>query len=830
MWYVVHILCISLLAVDYSILASSSSISSWHHQHQSYARDISTSSGISNRLYRGSTFAINSRRRSAFVQPSSCFATHYHQTTSARRTKSSVITATLFPIWKQRRSNTISLILNRVGRIEVNSAIPYIDTLSTAEADLDMTADNLLQSATTAVDGLSKLNEGKDDTTVDSSNIDNNANTDESVPLDDKQEDDDIEEAKEEKSILVHTYNSNLRARNADDTTTNSATTTTTATSILNANNNDNKNLTLMGVGMSKRQFAAWVQYYITHMSQDGEVIPTTAQPSTQSTQSATTAAQSAAQGILSRQPQLQQTIDDHEQQTILQQQHLQREANSQTLDNLLQSNQITTESVEYESKVWEEEYIPIIRQYWKNGKLICEHTNILNGRRRPPLDEECSEDGKSREEKLTKEEIQSKKEEETRQYKAEQFRDTLNSYAERLSSIVEDEMSDVDFHPSSTSEAVGSSDQDKRLPFNFGQIVDLPKRTTHQVTQPQHHQHQTLPQWQTTKGLKGWIEDQYGINNTRQLMANVLLSKSEKEQLQTFQTFLDWFRNNFPYFHDKCDSCGSPCKDDPEPHKSDDGIVEKDTRAEGSNNIDEQQTNELVDDQQQEEEEDEDDFSFLGYVYPTPSEQLGNASRTELYQCRTCSSYTRFPRYNKALWVTTTQRGRCGEYSMLLYRMLRVLGYENVRWVVDWADHVWAEVWLGGSSDNTEGSNNGRWVHLDPCEAAVDNPLLYESWGKNQTYIVAFHDPFYTTTSSADLIEEDRRILEAASQGRIPEKSNTYRFPPVEDVTSQYTRDEAHVIEERRGIADDPVAEAINEVSKNMVHLLDRSRTNQLS
>ena len=80
-------------------------------------------------------------------------------------------------------------------------------------------------------------------------------------------------------------------------------------------------------------------------------------------------------------------------------------------------------------------------------------------------------------------------------------------------------------------------------------------------------------------------------------------------------------------------------------------------------NNIEEQ--TELVVDQQ--EQEDEDDFSFLGYVYPTPSEKLGNASRTELYQCRTCLSYTRFPRYNKALWVTTTQRGRCGEYSMLL-------------------------------------------------------------------------------------------------------------------------------------------------------------------
>jgi len=158
------------------------------------------------------------------------------------------------------------------------------------------------------------------------------------------------------------------------------------------------------------------------------------------------------------------------------------------------------------------------------------------------------------------------------------------------------------------------------------------------------------------------------------------------------------------------------------------------------------------------------------------------------------------------------------------------VLGYTKVRWVVDWADHVWAEVWLGGNGDNKESNNSGgRWVHLDPCEAAVDNPLLYESWGKNQTYIVAFHDPFYTTTSSSESIEGDR-ITVATTTSRIPERSDDrYRFPPVEDVTRQYTSDEAHVIEERRGILDESVAEAINEVSKNMVHLLDRLRTNQL-
>ena len=30
------------------------------------------------------------------------------------------------------------------------------------------------------------------------------------------------------------------------------------------------------------------------------------------------------------------------------------------------------------------------------------------------------------------------------------------------------------------------------------------------------------------------------------------------------------------------------------------------------------------------------------------------------------------------------------------------------------------------------------KWVHVDPCEASVAEPLLYEGWGKNQTYIFA--------------------------------------------------------------------------------------------
>jgi hypothetical protein len=155
---------------------------------------------------------------------------------------------------------------------------------------------------------------------------------------------------------------------------------------------------------------------------------------------------------------------------------------------------------------------------------------------------------------------------------------------------------------------------------------------------------------------------------------------------------------------------------------------------------------------------------TFIGYIYPSDDELEGKASRTELYHCHDCREYTRFPRYNSARHVLESRRGRCGEYSMLLYRFLRALGHPS-RWVVDWSDHVWAEVLLGG-----------RWVHLDPCEAAVDQNLLYQDWGKKQTYILGFAAP-----------HDEHLLMDGAPT------------PLVEDITATYTSDSWEVICQRR-------------------------------
>lgn len=130
---------------------------------------------------------------------------------------------------------------------------------------------------------------------------------------------------------------------------------------------------------------------------------------------------------------------------------------------------------------------------------------------------------------------------------------------------------------------------------------------------------------------------------------------------------------------------------------------------------------------------------------------------------------------------------------------VLLCLGWE-ARWVIDWTDHQWVEVWVpasaeppaslpptagqapplialpgsapaqptGGMQRAGTGSRErgsaavvapgmrpdasgplsaprrppGEWVHLDPCEAAIGQPHLYsDGWGKNMTYVIAVGD-----------------------------------------------------------------------------------------
>ena len=42
--------------------------------------------------------------------------------------------------------------------------------------------------------------------------------------------------------------------------------------------------------------------------------------------------------------------------------------------------------------------------------------------------------------------------------------------------------------------------------------------------------------------------------------------------------------------------------------------------------------------------------------------------------------------------------------------------------WVFDTTDHVWCEAKLGG-----------EWVHLDPCEASLGEPEIYQGLGQER-------------------------------------------------------------------------------------------------
>ena len=118
--------------------------------------------------------------------------------------------------------------------------------------------------------------------------------------------------------------------------------------------------------------------------------------------------------------------------------------------------------------------------------------------------------------------------------------------------------------------------------------------------------------------------------------------------------------------------------------------------------------------------------MTCIGMAKPTEDDLEFGANRVEMYQCANCyNARTQFPRYNNCVKLLETRTGRCGEYANAFTLLLRALNYE-ARYVMDWTDNVWTEVW-------SEGEN--RWIHCDSCEASferseiiIDNELVMSS------------------------------------------------------------------------------------------------------
>ncbi|KAJ8602136.1 hypothetical protein CTAYLR_001656 [Chrysophaeum taylorii] len=183
----------------------------------------------------------------------------------------------------------------------------------------------------------------------------------------------------------------------------------------------------------------------------------------------------------------------------------------------------------------------------------------------------------------------------------------------------------------------------------------------------------------------------------------------------KSLQFVLDYFKERFPYYRDKCECCG----------------------ADGS--------------------------TFVGEVACVSDEEVRvrRARRAELRVCESCGHLVRFVRANDVARVLRDKRGRCGEYSKAMLSVALALGLP-ARWVFDTTDHVWVEVFF-----------EHKWIHLDPCEAALDMPNLYASWGKNGSVVVAFEShkaedvtsKYYPDPASVTTIRQQNNLTDSMIQ-----------------------------------------------------------------
>ena len=88
--------------------------------------------------------------------------------------------------------------------------------------------------------------------------------------------------------------------------------------------------------------------------------------------------------------------------------------------------------------------------------------------------------------------------------------------------------------------------------------------------------------------------------------------------------------------------------------------------------------------------------------------------------------------RHNDPMEIMAYGKGRCGEFGILFTALCLAHNY-RARLILDVTDHVWTEVW---------NNRQKRWIHVDPSERRIDDPLMYErDWKKSLKEIYAFEN-----------------------------------------------------------------------------------------